>query len=560
MLQIFVTNNIRIRGEELPIRMEITRALTIDNPAFLERKRKRRPTYGIDPKIQMYLYDRGDLILPRGFLSQLEAILASKGTDIKTVATYALTRRMEGAEIDFGDWNPDKPLREYQHHALNAIIGRNGVLVAPAGAGKTLMGMRYIYEAQQPALWLTHTQDLMYQSEKAAREYMPDIGEIGIIGDGKMKWGDGKLIIATVQTLSKNPQIIEQLNPLIGTLVIDEAHHFPAPAFVEVAGQFRAHYMLGVTATPDRKDALEAYMYAGLGPKLHEVPRDVLYEKGSLIKPSVEFVFTDFDYEQASLRNEINSVDAGGEDLNYRELLDALIYDKQRLELVARKIIDNSFQQYSIVITESVRYCYMLRDEILRIWDSEMIAYKPRMAVVHGSLQRYTKRVCRQHDDGAEWNERLQRYEQRVEQYTEEEFAAWQISGKQRKEIMEACGRKEIDILFATQLAREGLDMPHLTVGHMAMPKKGDTSKNSRNGSSVEQEIGRIMRRDPANPNKVAKWFDYVDYNVGVFKAQYQTRRSVYKRLGIPLPQKKRVSREDQEGLDFLDKMFKGGL
>ena len=87
----------------------------------------------------------------------------------------------------------------------------------------------------------------------------------------------------------------------------------------------------------------------------------------------------------------------------------------------------------------------------------------------------------------------------------------------QRKDILEACDRKEVDILFATQLAREGLDMQHLAVGHMVMPKRGD-SRESSSGSSVEQEIGRIMRPDRNNPDKEAYWFDYVDYNVGYLR------------------------------------------
>jgi superfamily II DNA or RNA helicase len=111
---------------------------------------------------------------------------------------------------------------------------------------------------------------------------------------------------------------------------------------------------------------------------------------------------------------------------------------------------------------------------------------------------------------------------------------------------MAACDRKEIQILFATQLAREGLDMPHLTVGHMVMPKRGDDGSKA-NGGSVEQEIGRIQRKDPANPDKKAAWYDYVDYNVGVFKQQYQSRRKVYKRLGIALPKKPKTEKDEIE-------------
>ncbi len=79
--------------------------------------------------------------------------------------------------------------------------------------------------------------------------------------------------------------------------------------------------MLGVTATPERKDGLECYMFNGIGPELHRVERDDLYTSGELIKPKVEFVYTDFDFDSASDRNEIDSVEAGGDDMDYTAVI-----------------------------------------------------------------------------------------------------------------------------------------------------------------------------------------------------------------------------------------------
>jgi len=500
VLQILVSNNIRIRGASVPLREEITAALTLDNPVYIERKSKKRPTWGIDKKLTLYTYDRGDLIVPRGFYVSLVDILLKHGINPHEVVTKRLT---EGWKVDFGEWNAKYIPKEDQRPAIKAVLLKNGVLVAPAGSGKTLMGMWYIWEKGRPALWLTHTKDLMYQSAKNAERYLLGVGRVGILGDGKQEWGDGKLIVATVQTLQAHPHLVETLKPIIGTLVIDEAHHFPAPAFLEVAGQFPAANVLGLTATPERKDKLECYLYAGVGPIVYEIKRDGLYESGRLIKPEIRFVYTEFDYEQASDRNEIDSVDAGGEDLNYNALMEALINDEKRAQLVAENIVKHAPGNYSIVLTERVEYGYLLQSMIQNVSKGKL-----RVSVVHGKLPK-----------------------------------------KERKEILDAAYRKEVDVLIATQLAREGLDMPHLTIGHMVTPKRGDAS-GSRNGAAVEQEIGRIMRPDPANPDKKAIWFDYVDYNVGVFRSQYSSRRSVYKRLGLKVPKKPRTERD--EIADFL--------
>lgn len=546
MLQIFITNNIRIRGASTPLRAAVTKALTIENPAYKKAKRIGKRAWGIDPRLELFVYDQGDIIAPRGFQEELEGILKTLGYDPKKVFNI---KQQPGLVYNFG-WNSDWKLRSYQQPFVDAVKAKNGVGIAPAGSGKTIMGLRYVSEKSVSAVWLTHTTDLMYQTAAKAEKLLPNVGKIGFFGDGKHDWGDGKLIIATVQTLQQNTHLIDAMNDFVGTVVIDEAHHFPAVQFVETAGRFKAANMLGVTATPDRKDGLESYMYRGIGPQLHRVQRDDLYDSGELIKPEVHFVYTDFNYETASDRNEINSVEAGGEDMDYNDVINKLIYDEKRAKQVAENIIENASKGHAIVITESVRYCFILEEIVKRMFAARYPGATLRTAVVHGGISRYKWQYTPNGEVIEVKNDKNGRKKYKVENYTVDEFEAWQVSALKRKEIMAACDRKEIDILFATQLAREGLDMPHLTVGHMVMPKRGDDGGKS-NGGSVEQEIGRIQRKDPNNPDKKAYWYDYVDYNVGVFKQQYQSRRSVYKRLGISLPKKPRTANDEIE--DFLN-------
>lgn len=537
----FISNNIRLRGLNTRERAAVTATLSVDNPIYLDRVAKKRPTWGIDKKLRIYIQVGTDIIVPRGvYLDELTQLIAP--SNLKAVWDTTIV-----PPIDFGVWNPEFPLKDDQRPAIAACLNGNGILVAPAGSGKTIMGMRYIWQRQQPALWITHTKDLMYQSKQRAETLLGGVGEVGVLGDGIIRWGDGKLIVATVQTL-QNPKWIDVLNPLIGTIVVDEAHHFPALSFIETVGQFKATYMLGLTATPDRKDKLEVYMYRGIGPKLYQIDRTGLYDSGRLVKPGVRFVYTDFEYEQASIRSGSGAVDAGGEELDYRDLLNHLIADQERIRLIAHQIMQHR-AQYQIVITESVRYCYRLRDW-LKITDPRL-----QVAVVHGPLQRYAWRAAgtKQRAESlvkcgeaieCRYSDRLRRWEAKYEQYSADEYADWNITGPERKRRLKLCEEKQIDVLIATQLAREGLDLPHLSVGHMAMPKRGD-SVGSKNGASVEQEIGRIMRPDPKNPSKEAIWYDYVDDRVGVLKNQYYSRRSVYKRLQLNVSPKPKMAVEE---------------
>ncbi len=543
----YISNNIRLSKFPLPLKLKIIDDLTIDNPAFLKAKYQRRPTWGIDQKLRLYIYDNdGSLVLPRGYEKCLvEHIHALK------IPTRTETVQVEGKPTDFGPWNDAYEIREYQKPLVEALVAENGIGVAPAGSGKTIMGMRFIYEVGRPTLWLTHTKDLMYQTKERAESTLKGVGRVGILGDGVQDYGDGKLIIATVQTLKANPKLVQGLKDYIGVVVIDEAHHFPSTQFLDTAAQFPANRIVGLTATPKRKDELEEYMYQGIGPVLYEVPRTALYETDQLVLPEVRFIYTGFNYGDDGSAE--GNVDAGGEDLDYQNLLYHIIADQDRLQLIGQTIVEALSYGQAIVLAESVRYCFKLQEVVKRL------SPKTKTAVVHGGLQRYSWKVAgsksqaetlaKEYGTEYKYDGKARRYKVKTPQYTEAEFKKWQVTPKRRKEILEACRSGDIQILFATQLAREGLDIPQLSVGHTVTPKRGDTG-NNKTGLNLEQEIGRIMRPDPRNPDKKAVWFDYVDANVGVLKGQYYSRRKVYKRLGIKLPSKPKDADKDViEGL-----------
>jgi len=558
--QVIVSNNIRISGAPAPLVLQFTKDLTIDNPEYKKRKVRRQPTWGCDPKLKLYSQEGGIYILPRGYYGRLWKLIVDGYQDMKYCQSDDVTL---GRSANFGKWNPRYEPREQQLKAVEYGIWNSGCIVAPAGGGKTLIGLRIIHDSIVTALWLTHTIDLMKQAADRAKQYMPDIGEIGMFGGGKSTWGDGNLIIASLQTLQSRPDLIEQLNAIVGVVIVDECHHLPATSFLDTIGKLKACRVVGLTATPDRKDGLEMYMYMGVGPKLYELSRADLYETGKLVKPEIRFIFTEFSYEQASIRNAINSVDAGGEQLDYRELLDKLIADDERAELIAQTVSEQ--KGYQLVIADSKPYCHKL-EKCIREEYTKKGKQVPRIAVVHGPLQRLSWIVCSSEKEAkklvemgkaveCKYDKSARRWKIRASQYTAEEFKAWDISKVRRADIMDRANKGCIDILIATgQLVQEGLDLPFLQHGHLTTPKRGDAA-GGKNGASVEQAIGRIMRSDPKNPNKIATWWDYVDYKVGVLKSQYSSRRTVYTRLGLKCPKKERTTQEDLckllEGLKY---------
>ncbi len=548
MINIVVDNMIRVSGAPVKLKAEITKRLTVDNPEYVKQKKRGFKCWGIDPKIRLYSEVNGQLVLPRGFYEELINLVIHWEYKVSWLV-------QDGALQDFGAWNDKYAIREAQKPCLRSIRGKDGILVAPAGSGKTIMGLRTIYDMELPSLWITHTIDLLEQTTAKAYDCMPNIGKVGRIAEGVCDWGDGKLIVATYQTLMNNDNLIRSLNTYIGLVVIDECHHVSSECFSEVVNKLTARYRLGLTATPDRKDGMEVMMYATIGPKLYQIDRNELYSQGRLIKPEIKFIYTDFDYDLASQVSESGAVDAGGEEIVYHELLKALIEDEQRLELIANNVLRQG--GFQLVISDSIPYCHKLYDKING-------STTCNVAVVHGTMPKCVWRVAKgeadamqQIKDGnalnAKYDKRMGRWLVKYQPYDDATYKRWNIPTAERKRIMQDAADRKIDILIATgQLVQEGVDLPHLNHGHLATPKNGDKDGKS-NGIPIEQGIGRIMRPDPLTPNKQACWWDYVDYNVGIFKSQYSSRRKVYERLGLTVPAKHRSKRE--ETASFLNSL-----
>lgn len=94
---------------------------------------------------------------------------------------------------------------------------------------------------------------------------------------------------------------------------------------------------------------------------------------------------------------------------------------------------------------------------------------------------------------------------------------------RQREEVMERARNREIDVVLATQLAKEGLDLPHLDRLFLTTPKRA--------AATVEQECGRVMR--PCEGKTDAVVFDFRDARNGMLDWQFHKRLQVHQKLGI---------------------------
>ena len=88
--------------------------------------------------------------------------------------------------------------------------------------------------------------------------------EIGQIGGGKHK-PNGRLDVATIQSLVRKDQV-DDLVASYGQVIVDECHHLPAQSFERVLSGVKARYIVGLTATPQRRDGHHPITAMQLGP------------------------------------------------------------------------------------------------------------------------------------------------------------------------------------------------------------------------------------------------------------------------------------------------------
>lgn len=287
-MEIEISNKIKIRGAPYPLVDDFIRRLTIHNPVYQDALRQGRSVYGVPQFLYNFENIYGGIAIPRGcrmrLLKSLEEFNVKKYNIIDNRKKFDHVH-MDSSAIKY---------RPYQSGPIIDLITKSeeGMLVAPAGSGKTVIGLSVIAIVGQPTLWLTHTKRLAKQAVERARVFLPSIKEedYGLIGKGK--WEVGNLLtIGLVQTMVREERL-EQLLALrdrFGLVILDEAHHCPATTFLRVISQLNPYYLYGLTATPYRRDKLETIMFQTLGEATAVIKAEEVKRHGGIIIPTVKY-------------------------------------------------------------------------------------------------------------------------------------------------------------------------------------------------------------------------------------------------------------------------------
>jgi superfamily II DNA or RNA helicase len=252
---------------ELPpaVVTRLQRLASFPNPEYFKRQRLRLSTWMVPRVVDCSRLEERHLLLPRGALEQVR----------KLVTQGEGRLALEDARTD-ADPIPARfagQLTPAQATAVEALAAHEtGVLVAPPGTGKTVMGIALLAARGRATLILVHRRPLLEQwlaqlGVFLEEEESPTVGRMG----GGAWMPSGQVDVAMLQTLVRRDDLAEVLAGY-GHVIVDECHHVPAASFGQVLGLAPARYVLGLTATPERRDGLEPILHLQCGPVRYTFP------------------------------------------------------------------------------------------------------------------------------------------------------------------------------------------------------------------------------------------------------------------------------------------------
>jgi len=198
-----------------------------------------------------------------------DALYLPKHYGIETYGPYTESTR-DVARTPEKHWEFHGKLRDAQMPVVNSFLKpepKDGIISLHTGGGKTVCALYIASQLRLPTLVIVHNSFLRDQWVERVRMFLPH-ARIGRIQGDACEIENSDVIIAMLQTLSMKDIPIAQFKP-IGLVIVDECHHIASEVFVQALPKVTSKHMLGLSATPQRKDGLMHVAHWFLGPLLY---------------------------------------------------------------------------------------------------------------------------------------------------------------------------------------------------------------------------------------------------------------------------------------------------
>lgn len=325
----------------------LIRRAAFQNPEFYKAQAMRLSTFG-KPRVISCAEDFPRYIgLPRGCLDDVSELFRTNGISMDLV-----DRRVSGRPIEV---NFRGELRSEQKEAAAAMLAHDiGVLSAGTAFGKTVVGAWLIAARKVNTLVLVHRNHLLHQWREQLANFLSISQEsIGEIGAGK-RYVTGIIDVAMLQSINRGG-VVDDLVADYGQVIVDECQHISAFSFEQVLKQVKAKYVVGLTATPVRRDGHHPIVIMQCGPIRYRTD----LRKQAKDMPFDHVVFpreTDFrmEAEEDSTRPKI------------QDIYKALVNDSRRNDMIVADLVSAVKSGRSpLVLTERTEHLDVIAERLM---------------------------------------------------------------------------------------------------------------------------------------------------------------------------------------------------
>jgi superfamily II DNA or RNA helicase len=319
-VQIVRANLVYVESKDLPPAMlnRLLRLAAFQNPEFYKAQAMRLSTYDKPRVIACGQEFVQHVAVPRGCLTETLALLEEH-----KIRPEVRDERYAGTAIEAEFQGQLRPLQE---EAVAKITAHDeGILCAPTAFGKTAVAAWLIAKRKVNTLVIVHRQQLLDQWQERLEMFLDlPAKSIGHIGGGKMD-RTGCVDVAVIQSLYRKDEVKDFVAEY-GQVIVDECHHISAFTFEQVMRQVKAKYVVGLTATPTRKDGHHPIIYMQCGPVRFSMSAKTMTET------------TPFEHKVTPRQTEFRMAPELTE-VTIQDIYAALVDDASRNEMIARDIV-----------------------------------------------------------------------------------------------------------------------------------------------------------------------------------------------------------------------------
>ena len=357
-LTVTLSNLVYFEKAQLPqaLANRLVRLAAFQNPEFYKAQAMRMSVWDKPRVIGCAENYPLHIALPRGCLEAAQDLLHDNG-----IRCDLRDERFGGEALDVSF---SGTLRHDQAAAVAAMLKHDaGVLCAPTAFGKTVAAAALIARRGVNTLVLVHRTELLRQWQERLQAFLGvGKGVVGTIGGGKPK-PTGKIDIAVMQSLSRQGSV-DALVENYGQVIVDECHHVGAVSFDAILKRVKAKFVVGLTATPIRRDGQQPIIFMQCGPIRHKVASSEGAPHDLEVMPRMSY------------RQIVVAPDAGIQ-VVFRHLAD----DVERTGTIAAEVVDAIARGRKIlVLTE--------RTEHLEAMVAALVGGIPALFVLHGRMSK----------------------------------------------------------------------------------------------------------------------------------------------------------------------------